>query len=528
MSLDFCLPNVRNIFISLFATEASRNNGNSDRHDSHNKSNNKQSSTMTDLTQEEIQIIASTVPVLQQYGNKITTVFYANLLHDVPALRSVFSQTHQATGHQATALANALYAYASNIDNLSALAPALELICNKHASLYVQPEQYDVVGTYLLAAMQEVLGDALTPEVKAAWGKAYGLLAGLMIEKEKELYADAKQHDWTDWKQMSIAKKVQETEQITSFYLEPVDVGKTASKPKLPSYKPGQYVSVRVHIDQLGVKQPRQYSLSDAPGNTYFRISVKREPGVPALEKDPKGALSHPGCVSNLLHDKYEVGDMVEVSHPMGDFFFEEKEGRASGGKGLMGKCPFHQNEIANGNIADTNGHAVHAAANGMEKEANGEPSATPAPLMLIGAGVGITPLMSILRSQLSRPSSSATSQRYITLLHGAATSALRPFTADLQFLRKTHPNLKTIFFNSNSGGAPSGFEHDCFSGRLDLDKVQDVLKERGLGDGNTQYFVCGPESFMKDVEKKLVNDFGIDAKKVHLELFSTGGVPRV
>ena len=120
------------------------------------------------LTPHQIQLIKATVPILRQYGKEITTKFYKDLLTDHPALNEVFNQANQANGHQASALAGSLYAYASHINDLGVLAPAVERIVQKHSSLHVQPEQYDIVGKYLLKAMKDVLGDALTDDIHTA------------------------------------------------------------------------------------------------------------------------------------------------------------------------------------------------------------------------------------------------------------------------------------------------------------------------------------------------------------------------
>ena len=120
------------------------------------------------LTPDQVQLIKATVPILRQYGKEITTSFYKDLLTDHPALNDIFNQASQANGHQASALADSLYAYASHINDLGVLAPAVERINQKHSSLHVQPEQYDIVGEYLLKAMKDVLGDALTEDIHTA------------------------------------------------------------------------------------------------------------------------------------------------------------------------------------------------------------------------------------------------------------------------------------------------------------------------------------------------------------------------
>lgn len=105
---------------------------------------------MASLTPEQVQVIKATVPVLAQHGEAITIKFYADMLEAHPELKNVFNNTHQATGHQPRALAGSLYAYASNIDDLGKLSPAVELICNKHASLYIRPEHYAIADILLL------------------------------------------------------------------------------------------------------------------------------------------------------------------------------------------------------------------------------------------------------------------------------------------------------------------------------------------------------------------------------------------
>lgn len=418
---------------------------------------------MGPLTPSQVQTIKSTVPVLAQHGEAITTKFYADLLAARPELKNVFNNTHQATGHQPRALAGALYAYAANIDNLGVLSPAVELICHKHASLYITAEQYGVVGEHLLATLGAVLGRAATPEILDAWGAAYWQLANLMIGKEDTLYKAAE--GWTDWKDFTIAKKVRESEEITSFYLKPVD-----AKFKLPVYKPGQYISVNVFVDELdgGVWQARQYSLSDAPGKDYLRISVKKEPGVQiGKAKD----MTHPGYISNLLHDRKNEGDVVRVSHPFGDFFFDEDD-------------------------AEDN-----------------------APVVLIAAGVGITALASILYTLAEKKST-----RPITWIHGARNAITRAFKHDIDNLVASNPNLNAVYFSSSpKAGEVQGadFTHQ---GRLNLDKVN---KEKLFVDNKkTQYFLCGPTHFMVDMEAKL-NEYGVPSERVKMELFGTGGVPR-
>lgn len=89
------------------------------------------------LSLEQIHIVRDTVPILKEHGCAITTHFYADLLTTHPDLNNIFNHTNQINGQQPKALADSLFAYASHIDDLGVLSPAIERISQKHASLYV-------------------------------------------------------------------------------------------------------------------------------------------------------------------------------------------------------------------------------------------------------------------------------------------------------------------------------------------------------------------------------------------------------
>ena len=412
---------------------------------------------MATLTPSQVTIIKSTVPVLKERGTAITSHFYRTLLSEKPELNNIFNQANQHNGHQAGALASALYAYAANIDDLGVLSPAVEKICNKHASLYIQPEHYKIIGEYLLRAMGDVLGAALTPEMLEAWGAAYWQLANVLIGKEEELYQ--KSDGWRDWRDFRIAEKVPESSEITSFYLEPVD-----GEP-LPQFLPGQYISIMTDVPKLRHLQPRQYSLSDAPDPTYYRISVKKEAGL-----DPKNPdnVAHPGHISNILHDEKGVGEVLQVSHPHGEFSLDPT------------------------NVLDK-------------------------PVVLLSAGVGVTPMVSITNTLIRQ-----NSKQPISFVHGSKASATRAFHPHLQDLAARHSNLQYATFVKNINEVRNGGSIDCtFHGRVNLDKL-DRERHLVLNDGSTEYFVCGPQSFMEDVAKGL-QDFGVPQGRIHLEVFGTG-----
>lgn len=256
------------------------------------------------LSAKTIEIVKSTVPLLQEKGVEITTRFYQILFSEHPELLNIFNHTNQKKGRQQQALANAVYAAATYIDNLEAIIPVVKQIGHKHRSLGIKAEHYPIVGTCLLRAIKEVAG--APDEVLNAWGEAYGVIADAFISIEAEMYEEAahKEGGWKDFRNFVVVKKVKESDVITSFYLKPEDGGQVSS------FIPGQYVTIQINIEGETYTHNRQYSLSDAPGKEYYRISVKKEKGVDTPD----------GKVSNYLHDHVEEGDMLPVSAPAGDF----------------------------------------------------------------------------------------------------------------------------------------------------------------------------------------------------------------
>ncbi|MEG0353520.1 MAG: globin domain-containing protein [Cellulosilyticaceae bacterium] len=140
------------------------------------------------LDQKTIEIIKSTVPVLKEHGVAITENFYETLFTNNPEVKPQFDMARQASGEQPKALAMTILAAAQNIDNLGVLLPAVKKIATKHVAVKVTKEQYPIVGANLLQAIKNVLGDAATDEIIDAWGKAYGVIAQVFIDVEKEMY----------------------------------------------------------------------------------------------------------------------------------------------------------------------------------------------------------------------------------------------------------------------------------------------------------------------------------------------------
>ncbi|WP_375499730.1 globin domain-containing protein [uncultured Nostoc sp.] len=140
------------------------------------------------ISQQTIDIVKSTAPVLKKNGQQITTRMYEIMFQNHPEIRKQFDMSAQANGSQPARLATAVYGYATQIDNLGALKSMVEKIAHRHVQTHVTPEQYPIVGESLLQAMKDVLGETATEEVMAAWTEAYQALSEVFINREDEIY----------------------------------------------------------------------------------------------------------------------------------------------------------------------------------------------------------------------------------------------------------------------------------------------------------------------------------------------------
>ncbi|MFJ5295011.1 NO-inducible flavohemoprotein [Pseudomonas sp. NPDC088368] len=289
-------------------------------------------------------IVKSTVPLLESGGEALTTHFYKKLLNKYPQVRPLFNQAHQASGDQPRALANGVLMYARHIDQLDQLGGLVAKIINKHVALQILPEHYPLVGECLLEAIREVLGaEIATDEVIAAWGRAYGQLADILIGAEENIYEEKALAvgGWRGAREFKVVNKVAESAEITSFYFAPAD-----GQPIL-DFTPGQYIGMQLFLN--GDEIRRNYSLSARAGNNQYRISVKREPG---------------GRASNYLHDEVQVGNSISLFPPSGEFTLAHSDKPLvliSGGVGITPTLAMLQAALETQRPI----HFIHCARNG-------------------------------------------------------------------------------------------------------------------------------------------------------------------
>ncbi|PRY66268.1 nitric oxide dioxygenase [Vreelandella songnenensis] len=283
------------------------------------------------LTQAQEQTIAATAPVVAEHLNTITARFYPLMFERYPQVMPLFNQTHQQDGGQPRALAGSILAYVGVRQNPETARQIMETVVNKHVSLDIQPEHYPIVGECLMAAIGEVLGDAVTPEIADAWGALYQELADLLIDLEATRYQEFEQQPggWRSTRRFRIADTRQESRVIRSFILEPEDGGPVAD------YTPGQYIGVKLCID--GEPVFRHYSLSDVPNGRTYRLSIKREPQ---------------GVASRYFHDQLTVGDTIELLPPAGELTLQAGDEPLlliSGGIGQTPLLPIAKQALSQG-----------------------------------------------------------------------------------------------------------------------------------------------------------------------------------
>lgn len=410
------------------------------------------------LSEKSTATVRATLPVVEAAIGDITERFYARMFEVRPdLLRDLFNRGNQAAGTQRLALAGSIAGFATHLVEQPGTRPdaMLSRIAHKHASLGISPAQYDVVHEHLFAAIVEVLGAAVTPDVAEAWDEVYWLMANALIAIENRLYTESGHLAGGTWGDWEVVGRREETADVASFLLRPAGGGKPQP------FQAGQYVSVQVELPD-GARQIRQYSLTsapDAPGSpsTHLRqISVKRERG---------SDVSPAGEVSNHLHDTVQVGQVLRMSAPFGDLVLNAAASEAS--------------------------EAAEAAQAAEAQER---------PLLLASAGIGVTPMVSILAELVQRDHTAP-----VLVVHADRSPDAHALRSDQDTLAAKLANGRTLYWYENDAGD---------SGRVGLADLTELEIPAA-----TTAFLCGPLPFMRSVREQLLAK-GVPAADIHYEVF--------
>ncbi|MET7572141.1 globin domain-containing protein [Streptomyces sp. NPDC005492] len=391
------------------------------------------------LTAQSATVVRATLPAVGAAIEDIAGRFYERLFAAHPELlRDLFNRGNQAVGAQRQALAGSIAAFAAYLVDHPDDRPDVMLhrIAHKHASLGVRADQYPIVHEHLFAAIAEVLGEAVTPEVAHAWDEVYWLMANALVAIEDRLYAQQDVVDANVWREWEVIARTDATPDVAAFVLRPAD-----GRP-VPAFRAGQYVSVQVQLAD-GARQIRQYSLTGAPSATTRSIAVKRM----------RGAAGTPdGEVSRHLHAHVHEGDRLRVSAPYGDLVLAADE----------------------------------------------------APLLLVSAGIGCTPMLAMLE-QLATTGHAGP----VTVVHADHSPASHALRTDHRTLTAELPDATAQFWYEHPDDEDAGDGH-----RTGLVDLTDVAIAPG-----TRSYLCGPLPFMRAVRGQLL-DRGVAAADIHYEVF--------
>ncbi|WP_194823184.1 globin domain-containing protein [Micromonospora sp. S-DT3-3-22] len=403
------------------------------------------------LSESSAAVVTATLPVVRAHADRITGRFYARMFAAHPELLNLFNRGNQATGRQQAALAASVVAYAGHLtgEDTTGWAAVLERIAHKHASLGIAAGRYPLVGRHLLAAVGEVLGAAVTPQVAAAWDEVYWLMACELVAREARLYAaTGLPHGGVVWRDWRVTGVTPQATDVVSVTLVPVDGG------PVPGFVPGQYVSVAVDLDGGRGRQIRQYSLSGRPDADHWRITVKRVRGT-------GGAPD--GLVSGFLHDHVGPGDTLRLSPPFGEV-------SAVAGTG---------------------------------------------PLLLVSAGIGLTPAMSALAHLAA-----TAPDRPVVLAHADRDGAAHAHRADLVELHARLPRLRLrLWYEEITGDDAPALPAEVTRGLLDPELIP--LSP------DAHVHLCGPLPFMNRVRGGLLRR-GVPVERIAYEVFGPGMLPEV
>ena len=252
---------------------------------------------------------------------------------------------------------------------------------------------------------------------------------------------------WDGWREFRVVHREYEdrAQTLCSFYLEPVDDA------PLPPFVPGQFLTFAVRISSDRTLT-RCYSLSDGPNASRYRISVKRVLAPAGRPELP------PGACSNQLHDRLQVGDLIKVKAPAGRFVVDP------------------------------------------------EPSV---PIVLIAGGIGITPLLSMLRGGLA-----AEPNRIVHLYYGVRNGAEHGFRNELEELARQHPDFHLNVVYSQAGLEDTSGQDYQHIGHINAD-----LLRRTLPVGRHCFYVCGPPAMMASLIPAL-GEWGVRPGDIHHEAF--------
>ncbi len=318
-----------------------------------------------------------------------------------------------------------------------------------------------LIGFGLLAAVAVQTGLALINSAKrlAQQRQQFGLERERLnyevkLAKSRWDLAEHEKSSWSGWRKFSVLQKKHECEDVFSFVLQPHD-----GKP-IPAFRPGQYLTFGLDIPGRDKQLVRCYSLSSAPSDReFYRVTIKKEKAPPDRPDLP------PGVGSSYFVDHLKEGDLLNVKAPSGHFFLE------------------------------------------MERQT---------PVVLISAGVGITPVLS-----MAREIAATGSKRETWFFFVCRSRSDYMLKEEVEALSARAENIRVHICYSRPGKDDVKGRDFHSEGRLNADVLKAVLPSN-----NYDYFMCGNGSFMKSMYEGLIA-WGVPDAKIHYEAFGPATIKK-
>ncbi len=270
------------------------------------------------------------------------------------------------------------------------------------------------------------------------------LMTGDWQQTAARLQADALRDQW---RPLRVTRIEDESDGIRSFYFGPADGA------GLPAFKAGQHLPLRLALEGHTPPVIRTYSLSSAPSDGFFRISVKRD-----------------GLASAYLHDQVKVGDLLEARAPQGRFVVDPQERR---------------------------------------------------PLVLLGAGIGVTPMLSMLREVIYK-GKRVRGGRATWFIQSARRLVDLAFREEVDTLiAKAGDQLTVIRVLSQPETSARVGEDFHLTGRIDLGLLKALLPFDDF-----DFYVCGPAAFTQEIYNGL-RGMHIRDERIHAETFGPSSLKR-
>jgi len=261
------------------------------------------------------------------------------------------------------------------------------------------------------------------------------------------------QNTWSGFRKFEVAEKVPEIQDCHSIYLKPHD-----GRP-LPPFEPGQFLTFKFKVPDQPNDVIRCYSLSDAPGRDYYRITVKKVPPPRGKPEIP------PGVSSTFVNEILQQGDIIDVRAPGGGFFLKREYMR---------------------------------------------------PVVLIGGGVGITPVLSMLNYIVEHQP-----ERETWFFFGAPNKAGHIMKEHLRKIAAENPNVRmNICYSDPTDEDVPGDDYDHHA------RVSVELFKQLLPSNNYEYYFCGPPPMMNALDADL-KAWGVPEADIHYEAFGPASVKK-